>query len=136
VFVVRRIVCGWVARENKILLVDRPHQPWKGYYGPPGGGVRKGENLKDAIIREVFEETGLKVKVKRFMGSFVIRHQVGTDVRMYMFECEKVGGKLKARSDVNAVFWTKADAVLKLRVPSFLRDLVTGYDFKDVYEEK
>lgn len=117
----RRVVCGWVVRGDRVLLVDRPYQPWKGYYGPPGGGVRKGESLKDAVVREVLEETGLRVKVKRFIGSSLIKHQVGPVVRMYMFECEKVGGKLRAGSDVNAVSWIKADDVSKLGVPSFVK---------------
>lgn len=52
---VRAIV---VNSENKVLLVKHTYQP--GWY-LPGGGVKKGETLPNAIIRELREEAGIEV---------------------------------------------------------------------------
>lgn len=52
------------------LLIKRAGQPYKGYWCLPGGMVEHGEKVEDAAKREVFEETGLKVNIKKFIGIF------------------------------------------------------------------
>ena len=44
--------------DNKVLLLKRPND---GRWDLPGGGVDDGENLAEAIVREVQEETGLSI---------------------------------------------------------------------------
>lgn len=51
-----------IFRRGAILLVERGRDPLKGYWSLPGGLVETGERLEAAITREVFEETGLRVK--------------------------------------------------------------------------
>jgi len=40
----------------------------KGYWTPPGGGIDAGENYEEATIREVFEETNMRVMSQRLIG--------------------------------------------------------------------
>ncbi|MHB1163415.1 MAG: NUDIX hydrolase [Minisyncoccota bacterium] len=40
----------------------------KGYWTPPGGGVEPGETAEEAIVREVFEETNMRVLKQRVIG--------------------------------------------------------------------
>jgi 8-oxo-dGTP pyrophosphatase MutT (NUDIX family) len=49
-----------VVRENQVLLVTHWHAPW--VWLLPGGGVDKGESPQDAAVREVVEETGLRIR--------------------------------------------------------------------------
>ncbi|MCL2372881.1 MAG: NUDIX domain-containing protein [Defluviitaleaceae bacterium] len=53
-----------VIHQNKLLLNE-----FGGglYYNLPGGGVEAGELIKEAILREVMEETGLKVEVGKML---------------------------------------------------------------------
>jgi 8-oxo-dGTP diphosphatase len=44
----------------KILLIQRKNNPYKGYFALPGGFVEMCELLKDAVTRELFEESGLQ----------------------------------------------------------------------------
>lgn len=57
-----------VCFEGKFLLLKRNNPPVKGEWWVPGGRIRKGEALEDAVRREVLEETGLKCKVIRQVG--------------------------------------------------------------------
>ncbi|MDP3792686.1 MAG: NUDIX hydrolase [bacterium] len=43
----------------------------------PGGGLERGEFVSDAGTREAFEESGLKVKVKRYIGHFSLKKSDG-----------------------------------------------------------
>jgi len=51
-----------VVSHKGILLVRRNKEPGKGMWSIPGGGVEIGETLKEAIIREVLEETGVDIE--------------------------------------------------------------------------
>jgi len=64
-----RIGCGAVIQraDGAILLVQRGRQPEQGHWGLPGGKVDWMEKVEDAMVREVLEETGLKVSVERLL---------------------------------------------------------------------
>ncbi len=57
-----------VRSGDRVLLVRRARPPLEGYWGLPGGGVELGETVEDAVVREVKEETGLDVNVRRYLG--------------------------------------------------------------------
>ncbi len=61
-------VGGVVLRGREILLIQRRRPPARGEWSIPGGRVRFGETLEAAVAREVQEETGLDVRVGRFLG--------------------------------------------------------------------
>lgn len=62
--------------ERKLLVVNERHRRDKSrpYYKLPGGALHPGEHLADAVIREVFEETGVRAK---FESLVCFRHWHG-----------------------------------------------------------
>lgn len=64
VLIIRPSVYAVIKNKNKVLLIRNKAT---GKYFFPGGGVEKGESLEIALKREVIEETGIKVKVNKFL---------------------------------------------------------------------
>jgi len=63
-------VDGLVTRDNKILLIKRGHDPFKGFWALPGGYVDWNESTEEAVAREVMEETGLEVNSCELIGVY------------------------------------------------------------------
>lgn len=68
-------VCGVVEIENKILLVRHTYGVAKDRLLVPGGHVEEGELPTTAMEREVYEETGVTVKVKSLLSVQFKPHQ-------------------------------------------------------------
>ena len=54
--------------KNKFLLLKRFNEPNVGKYVPVGGKLKQNETPKDGVIRETFEETGIRVHDPKFFG--------------------------------------------------------------------
>jgi ADP-ribose pyrophosphatase YjhB (NUDIX family) len=55
---------------DNILLIKRKTVPFVGYWALPGGRTEPGETVEETVIREVKEETGLKVTIIRKIGEY------------------------------------------------------------------
>jgi 8-oxo-dGTP diphosphatase len=95
-------VDGLLLKDKKILLIKRKTHPFKGKWALPGGFVEYGEKTEDAVIREVFEETGLKTKIKHLIGVYSDpdRDPRGHTVSV-VYLLNICGGKLKSDDDAS-----------------------------------
>lgn len=57
-----------IVRDDKVLLIKRGSEPFKGFWALPGGHVDWDETVEDAVRREVQEETGLAVTSLELIG--------------------------------------------------------------------
>lgn len=56
--------------KHEVLLIQRKHYPFEGMWALPGGFVDMEETCEEAIVRELMEETNLKVPELRQMHTF------------------------------------------------------------------
>lgn len=103
---IRVAVDGIVVKERKVLMIKRDIEPFKGCWVLPGGTVKHGEQLVNAVKREVEEETGLKVKVVKYVGYY---DKPGRDPRRFSishaFVCKPIGGILKGSFEGREIKW-------------------------------
>jgi ADP-ribose pyrophosphatase YjhB (NUDIX family) len=65
-------VAGFVTnRDGDLLLIERGREPALGKLAPPGGFADVGETAEQALSREVFEETGIKVNKWKYLTSAI-----------------------------------------------------------------
>lgn len=104
---------------DKILMIKRGNEPWKGMWSIPGGKVHFGEQMLDALKREILEETNLHIETINHLCTFdeIVKdsgrnaafHFVFIDYLAY-----PVGGELKASSDVTEAKWMTIDQIYRL----------------------
>ncbi|MDD5182288.1 MAG: NUDIX hydrolase [Candidatus Nanoarchaeia archaeon] len=83
------VVNAVIHRGGKVLIgkkIDGPHPAnLGGKWHFPGGRVEPGEKPEDAIVREMKEETGLDIEVKRFFDVMVLRQYVNNKRGVVVF---------------------------------------------------
>ncbi len=114
----RAAVGAVVLNGDQVLLVRRGAPPSEGKWSIPGGLIRLGERIEDAVVREVQEECGLSVRVLGLCGvidrivagpssdpaSPVRYHYVIID-----YAAAPAGGRLRAGSDAADARWVPID---------------------------
>jgi ADP-ribose pyrophosphatase YjhB (NUDIX family) len=92
--------------RKKVLLTKRADN---GLWCLPGGGVEPGENVEEAIIREVAEETGLTVRMLRLVGVYsdpnwlvVYDERDPVQIVALSFEAEIVSGEPGLSNETSA----------------------------------
>lgn len=81
---------------------------WQGKWICPGGRLELGETIKEGVLREVMEETGLEVELVEFLLAFDRIFEEGgvKNHVVYIDYLAKVkGGSLKAASDLGIARW-------------------------------
>ncbi len=118
-----------IVEDGRALLIRRGQAPLLGEWSLPGGVLECGETLREAVIREAREETGLVVEVDEMLGVYerVIRSDDGRVRYHYVlidFLCRQVAGELKAASDAAEVGWFSREELPALKLALDANDVV------------
>jgi NAD+ diphosphatase len=99
-------------KNKKILLAKRAIEPEKGKWDILGGFVDAGETIEECVVREMKEETGLDVKIKKYLGSVADVYD-GRPSLPVMIEVEMISNNQKpvAQDDVEELRWFSLDEI-------------------------
>jgi ADP-ribose pyrophosphatase YjhB (NUDIX family) len=102
-------VAGVVVRDDgRVLAIRRADN---GTWEPPGGVLELDERPEDGAVREVLEETGIRVSIERLTGVY---KNVTKGVVALVFLCRPDGGAERTSSESTAVEWLTPDEVGKV----------------------
>jgi 8-oxo-dGTP diphosphatase len=128
-----------IVDDNRVLLIKRGKAPLLGEWSLPGGVLECGETLREAVVREAQEETGMVVEPTEMLGVYerIIRdensdgdpeHNRAARVRYHYvlidFLCRPVSGKPKAASDAADARWFTPDELPALKLAYDASDVV------------
>lgn len=127
-----KIIAGCViVRDDEILMVKEGKKSCYGQWNYPAGHVEDFENITEGALREVFEETGCKVKLKGLLPIVCIDYKEETHV-LIRFTAEIVEENISYDGDeILDVKWIKMEDIKNMK-----REELRGYEtaVKTVYD--
>ncbi len=124
-----RCVGGVVFDEaGRLLAVRRGRPPGAGLWSIPGGRVEAGETDEQALVRELLEETGLRVRPGALVGR-VTRPGLGDTVyEIFDYTASVIGGRLAAGDDAAEARWVTAAELRALPTSPGLVEALTAWN--------
>ena len=109
---IRKAVRCYLVKDNKVVVTKYKEENKKaGYYEIPGGKIEEGETSEQTAIREMKEETGLKIKNLKYKGKMIIEYPN----RIFDFEvfiCNESEGEPQVFEE-NTSEWIEINELLK-----------------------
>ena len=127
-----------VYNGDEILVIDRKKKDWPGLTFP-GGHVEKDEDFNASVIREVKEETGLRIRKPILCGIEEFKTEEEERYLMLYYKTDKFSGKLRSSKEGEA-FWIRKEDLdrypLSLDLKRIYR-IMTSDDLSElIYYEK
>ncbi|MDM5321549.1 8-oxo-dGTP diphosphatase [Bacillus pumilus] len=92
--------------EDQVLLLQKPRRGW---WVAPGGKMESGESVKDSVVREFREETGIYILNPQLKGvfTFIIKEgdQIVQEWMMFTFMSDSFTGKNVTESEEGILKW-------------------------------
>ncbi|MFB9758579.1 MULTISPECIES: NUDIX hydrolase [Bacillaceae] len=102
----QRVANCVLLKDNQILLLQKPRRNW---WVAPGGKMERGETIREAVVREYREETGIYLKNPSLKGvfTFVIKEndKVVSEWMMFSFLATDFTGGNKPQSEEGILQW-------------------------------
>lgn len=112
-----------IIRNHDVLVVRRSNPPLKGQWSIPGGLVDTGETTKEAVVREIREETGLTIEPVKLIEVFerILRDEdsrVQYHFVVIDYLCRILAGEPRPGTDVTELRWSRFEDLHSLGITS------------------
>ena len=113
--------------QGRLLMIKRGHEPGAGLWSIPGGRIEPGETDAEALVREMFEETGLAVEAGPLIGSVRRPGLDGAVIDIRDYAATVTGGTLRPGDDAADARWVDLADLAALEVTEGLIEALTGW---------
>jgi len=100
------------------------HRTDRDMWNLPGGRVEIGETPSDAVVREVLEEVGLRVRVQRLIGVYSVPRKKDL---VFSFQCAPIGGVLGTSDEADRVGWFSRTSIPGNTLPRHIERIEDAY---------
>jgi ADP-ribose pyrophosphatase YjhB (NUDIX family) len=105
--------------QGRVVLVKRKFPPLAGDWSIPGGRLKIGETLREGVVREAREETGLTIDPVELLGVYdrLLLDEAGRILYHYVlidFLCRRLTGELQASGDADDARWFSPEEIEKV----------------------
>lgn len=125
-------LCMVCDHNGNILVQDRRDPDWPGV-SFPGGHVEPGESFVDAVIREVWEETGLTIEDPILCGTKQFQTDSGARYVVFFYKTDRFTGELKSSIE-GEVFWIPRNTLPQYKLPADFMDMVKVFESDNLSE--
>jgi 8-oxo-dGTP diphosphatase len=124
-------VSAAIFRDDKVLIVRRARAPADGVYTLPGGVVEIGESLREALVREVHEETMLTIELVALAGEreVIVRDDAGNVERHFVilaFAARWTSGEVVLNEELAEARWMRPADIEGLQTTEGLADILAA----------
>ncbi len=118
--------------QRNILVQNRKNPNWSGITFP-GGHVEAGESFAEAVIREVWEETGLTIENPVLCGIKQWAEEDGARAVVLFYKTDRFSGELKS-SEEGEVFWVRREDFERLPLATDMAQTIRVFESDDFSE--
>jgi 8-oxo-dGTP diphosphatase len=112
---VQRVTNCVLKKGNEVLMLQKPRRGW---YVAPGGKMETGESVRDTVIREYREETGIYLKNPQLKGVFTFtikdNDEITSEWMMFTFLAEDYDGENLSESSEGKISWHSIEDIKDL----------------------
>ena len=126
-------MCMVYDNQGNILVQDRLDPDWPGVTFP-GGHVEPGESFTKAVIREVWEETGLTIEKPWLCGLKQFPEEDGTRYIVMLYKANQFSGELRSSCEGN-VFWIKRGELENYPLPVSFDQMIRVFEDDSLGEQ-
>jgi len=118
--------------QGNILVQDRLDPDWPGVTFP-GGHVEPGESFTKAVIREVWEETGLTIETPQLCGLKQFPEDDGTRYIVMLYKTNRFSGELTSSRE-GTVFWIRRSQLQEYHLPVGFEQMIRVFEDDELGE--
>src|SRR4051812_33419949 len=113
--------------EGRLLVIRRGRPPGEGRWSLPGGRVEPGESDTEAVVRELAEETGLRVQAGSLVGQVERAGPGGVTYDIRDYAAIVTGGALTPGDDASDARWASLAELRSLPTTDGLLEALAGW---------